>query len=509
LRKRRHSGNLRHRRKHPETMPRKAFAKISRRSFLAASAALAARPAIAATPQPAAAAVDVIIVGAGAAGIAAARRIAAAGRRYVLVEASDHIGGRCVTDAKTFGVSFDRGAHWIYAPDLNPLTKLTPRRGIEVYPAPPSQKIRIGRRYAREGELEDFLAAEVRATRAINDAARRADVPCTQPMPNDLADWRGTVEFMLGPFESGKDLAQFSALDFSKAAERTTANFCRQGLGALLAALAGGVTVQLSTPVKSIDTRRALAVETAKGTLTARAVIVTVSTNVIASGRIQFMPDLPHRNIDAFSRLSLGSYDHIALELAGNPLGLESDDLVFEKSADNHTAAMLANVSGTPLCVVDVAGSFGRDLSGQGEAAMVAFASEWLAKLYGAEIKKSIGRSSATRWNADALTLGAASAAVPGGQLARRIMMESVADTIWFAGEAAHETLWGTLGGAWESGERAAAAVLQRLGPLKATPVEAEAGPKIRAKPVANPARAAPRQERTFSGTPSIMRDER
>src|SRR3984885_6910621 len=215
-------------------MPRKAFAKISRRSFLGASAALAARPAIAATAQPASAAVDVIIVGAGAAGIAAARRIAAAGRRYVLVEASDHIGGRCITDTKAFGVAYDRGAHWIYAPDLNPLTKLTPRRGIEVYPAPPSQKIRIGRRYAREGELEDFLSAEVRATRAINDAARKADIPCEQVMPADLGDWRGTVEFMLGPYGCSKDLAQVSCLDLSKGAERTAAMFCRQGLGALI-----------------------------------------------------------------------------------------------------------------------------------------------------------------------------------------------------------------------------------------------------------------------------------
>ena len=81
-------------------MPRKAPAKISRRCFLATAAALVARPAVAATPQPAPAATDVIIVGAGAAGIAAARRIAAAGRRYVLVEASDHIGGRCVTDTR-------------------------------------------------------------------------------------------------------------------------------------------------------------------------------------------------------------------------------------------------------------------------------------------------------------------------------------------------------------------------------------------------------------------------
>jgi monoamine oxidase len=490
-------------------MSRKVAPRISRRSFLAVSAALAARPALAAPPLSAAAAtgnVDVIIVGAGAAGIAAARRIAAAGRRYALLEAADHVGGRCVTDTRTFGLPFDRGAHWLYTPDLNPLTKLVPPRGTEVYPAPPSQKIRIGRRFAREGELEDFLSAEVRATRAINDAARRADVPCAQAMPNDLGDWRSTVEFMLGPFESGKDLAQLSVLDFSRAAERTTANFCRQGLGALIAGLADGLAVQLSTPVKSIDSRRTLTVETAKGTLTARAVIVTVSTNVIAQGRIQFSPDLPHRNIDAFSRLSLGSYDHIALELPGNPLGLDSDDLIFEKSADNRTAAMLANVSGRPLCVVDVAGAFGRDLAAQGEAAMIAFASDWLAGLFGGEIKKSIGRKSATRWNAEPLTLGAASAAVPGGQLARRIMMEPINDAIWFAGEAAHETLWGTVGGAWDSGERAAAAVLQRLGPLKPGPTEA--APKAKAKPVRTEPRQAPPQ-RSPGGFPSIMREER
>jgi len=54
-------------------------------------------------------------------------------------------------------------------PDLNPVTKLTARRGIEVYPAPASQKVRIGRRYAREGELEDFLALQGRANRAIAD----------------------------------------------------------------------------------------------------------------------------------------------------------------------------------------------------------------------------------------------------------------------------------------------------------------------------------------------------
>ena len=176
-------------------MQTKPMPRLSRRSFLAASAASAAfvaRPAIGA-PTPRTTETDVVIIGAGAAGIAAARRITAANRHFVMIEAADHIGGRCVTDTRTFGIPFDLGAHWIRSPDINPLTKLTPRRGIEIYPAPASQKVRVGLRNAREGELEDFLAAQVRATRAIIDASRKGDIPCAQALPNDLGDWRATI----------------------------------------------------------------------------------------------------------------------------------------------------------------------------------------------------------------------------------------------------------------------------------------------------------------------------
>jgi len=439
---------------------------LSRRSFLAASAATAAsvaRPAIGA-PAPRSTETDVVIVGAGAAGIAAARRIGAANRHFLLIEAADHIGGRCVTDTRTFGTPFDLGAHWIHSPDINPVTKLTPRRGIEIYPAPASQKVRIGLRNAREGELEDFLAAQVRATRAIVDAGRKGDVPCEQALPNDLGDWRSTIEFELGPFACGKDLAKLSAVDFPRIAERRADAFCRQGFGALLAALAAGIPVQLSTPATAIDIGREVEVQTPKGTISARAAIVTVSTNVLTSGRIRFPSEAMQRVLDACTTLSLGSYDHIALQLSGNPLGLESDDLVFEKSTDTHTGAILANVSGTSLCLIEIAGAFGRDLSSKDEATMVNFAGEWLAKLYGGDVKRAVNRATATRWNADPLALGAMSAAGPGGQAARRVLMEPLHDNVWFAGEAAHETLWGTVGGAWESGDRAAEAALRRLG---------------------------------------------
>jgi monoamine oxidase len=482
---------------------------LSRRSFLAGSAALAARPAFAAT-APTSGPVEVVVVGAGSAGIAAARKLAAAGRRYVVIEASDHVGGRCYTETASFGVPFDRGAHWIYLPDVNPLTK-TPRHGLEVYPAPQNQKVRIGRRFAREGELEDFLTAQVRATRAIDDAARKADIPCEQVMPGDLGDWRGTVEFVLGPYNCAKDLAQVSSFDFAKAAEKRAAAFCKQGFGALLAGLAQGLTIELATPAKTIDTRGGVTVETPKGAITARFAIVTVPTNVVASGGLRFAPDLGHHQIDAFGRMSLGSYDHIALELLGNPLGLESDDLFFEKSADTHTAAVLANIGGTSLCTIDVAGAFGRDLSAQGEAAMIAFASDWLANLYGAEVKNAIGRSHATRWNADPYALGAWSAAVPGSQFVRRQFMDPIADGVWYAGEAAHETLWGTVGGAWESGERAADAVLAHLGPLRQNaPAASDATPKRKPQPAHADQQgpgSAPHQY--FGDTPSIMREER
>jgi len=127
---------------------------LNRRNFIAASAALASAPALGAVSAPGE--TDVAIVGAGAAGIAAARKVAAAGRRFVLIEANDHVGGRCVTDTRIFGVPFDRGAHWLHMPDINPVAKLVSRSGLDLYPAPPGQKLRIEvyRRLARLRDLK-------------------------------------------------------------------------------------------------------------------------------------------------------------------------------------------------------------------------------------------------------------------------------------------------------------------------------------------------------------------
>src|SRR5438105_15822155 len=108
---------------------------MTRRGFLSASAAFAATPAIRArawaAPLPREA--DIVVIGAGAAGIAAARRIQAANRKVIVVEAAGQVGGRCLTDTATFGVPFDRGARWMHHPDTNPMIRLARNAGLDAY----------------------------------------------------------------------------------------------------------------------------------------------------------------------------------------------------------------------------------------------------------------------------------------------------------------------------------------------------------------------------------------
>jgi monoamine oxidase len=456
---------------------------MTRRELLSASAAIALAPVVGGrvwgAPLPREA--DIVVIGAGAAGIAAARRIQAANRRVIVVEAASQIGGRCITDTTTFEVPFDRGARWMHNPDTNPMIKLARSAGLDISAAPLSQKIRIGRRNARPGETEEFLAALVRANRAIDDASRgKADVSCASVLPKDLGDWAGTAEFVLGANATGKDLRDISVMDRARTQDRNAAIGCRQGLGVLLAKLGEQVPLALSTPANQIIWGgRDVAVETPAGKIAARAVIVTVSSNVLAAGNIKFTPELPKRQFEAAAKLSLGSYDRIALQLAGNPLGLAREDVLIEQSNSTRTALLSANIGGSSLCTIDVAGSFGRDLSGQGEKAMVAFAEEWLTKLFGSDVAAAIKKSSATRWNAAPFALGAMSVAPPGAQPSRKILVEPTGN-LFLAGEATHETLWGTVDGAWESGERAAEAALRKIGALTEPATTPSRAPKQR-----------------------------
>ena len=235
------------------------------------------------------------MIGAGAAGIAAARRIMAANRKVIVVEAASQIGGRCLTDTATFDVPFDRGARWMHNPDTNPMIKLARAAGLEITtgavgpenPHRPPQRARRRNRGISRG-------AGARQPRHRRGLARRVDVSCASVLPKDLGDWAGTAEFVLGANFAGKDLKEVSVVDKARAQDRNAAIACRQGLGTLIAKLGEQVPVSLSTPASRIAwSSRDVTVETPAGKIAARAAIVTVSSNVLAAGNIKFAPDIP------------------------------------------------------------------------------------------------------------------------------------------------------------------------------------------------------------------------
>ena len=213
----------------------------------------ARRSASAAAPRSSE--VDCVIVGAGAAGIAAARRLAAAGRSFIADRGGE-------PDRRAL---FRRDAQLRRCRSIAARISSTTRTAIR-WPssrrAPGSKSIR--RRPASASASAGATRAKAssriiwprRCAPTAPSRTRRAARPTStalSALPRDLGDWRSTVEFALGPYDSGKDLDEISAMDFSRAGDRDTAAFCRQGYGALLAKLAEGMPVQLDTAAKLVD----------------------------------------------------------------------------------------------------------------------------------------------------------------------------------------------------------------------------------------------------------------
>ena len=355
--------------------------------------------------------------------------------------------------------------------------------------------MRIASRDARDADAEDFASALSRANRAIITAGeQRTDIAAARAVP-DIGDWLPTVSFLLGPAFSSKDLDEVSATDYARAEERDEEAFCRQGLGTILALAAVPLAVQHSTPVTEIDwSGRLITLATPRGTLRARTVVLTVSTAVLAGGAIRFKPGLPPAIASACQRLTLGSYNRIGIELAGNPLRLRDDERVVFKASSPAAMTLRGRVGGTDLAVAGIGGRAGRELEQAGPAAMVAFVTDTLAAHYGAGIRKAIGRTFATRWGLEPTILGAVSAAPPGAQPMRRALAQPIDNRLFVAGEASHETQWGTVGGAWLSGERAADQALRAVG--VAIPLPASPAPPAPPKPERTPKRRQPRRGR-------------
>lgn len=440
---------------------------LSRRRFLTRSAALAALP-LAARAGAAAAEPDVVVIGAGAAGLAATRILRERGVPVVTVEASGRIGGRAHTDTRLFGVPFDLGAHWLHNAADNPFVRYAREQGFHAYPAPVSETLYRGDRKANPAEYAAYRAAHAGAIRAMSAAGRRGEDRSPAAVVPDGGEWHDLVHFVIGPWEMGKDFDDFSCVDWWNS-EDGTDWYCKEGYGALLAHGGRDLEVLLATRAERIRWGgKGVSVDTERGTLRARHCIVTVSTGVLAHGGLRFSPELPAAKEESFHGISMGLYDHIALLFDENVLGTGADEYLLY-NADSHGApspalmGLLTNVSGTRLTLADVGGDFAAELEEAGPDAALDFARSELERIFGARVRRHLVKAHFTRWGRNPLTRGSYASARPGAYPLRAVLREPVAERVWFAGEACSEGEWATVGGAHKSGrltgERVAAAL--------------------------------------------------
>lgn len=437
---------------------------FSRRRFVSLCGAGALVPAMARATTGMPANPDVVIVGAGAAGIAAAHVLREAGTAYVHIEAGGRIGGRAQTDTALFGVPYDLGAHWVQNRTRNPYFNRARASGHRFYKAPETYGIYADTGPATAAQEAALWEVWERVDAAIGTAGRRGkDVAPASVAPAE-GDWARTAWFGIGPWEMGKNMEDFSCLDWWNSADSVDW-YCAQGYGRLVADHAAGLPVMLNTPATRIRWGGdGVVVDTPRGTIRARAAIVTVSTGVLAGGGIAFDPALPPEKEESFHAIAMGDYNHIALRFDADIFGLGEDGYVLHRVDESDEAfGALTNASGTGLAYCDVGGRFAKELERAGEAAAIDFVLGKLRGLIGGDVDRHFLKGHATMWSSDPLVRGCYASARPGGYRMREVLRRPVAERLFFAGEACHGDLWATVGGADISGRQTAEAVLRQL----------------------------------------------
>ncbi|MEQ9260912.1 MAG: NAD(P)/FAD-dependent oxidoreductase [Roseovarius sp.] len=410
---------------------------------------------------------DVVIVGAGIAGLSAARALLAAGHSVVVLEAADRIGGRAFTEAETFGEPFDHGCSWINA-DNNPFLRLAREMGCEVVPhSRDSGAFYVGSRPATEAEEAAYDKAWAKIERAFEKAGEaERDIPAAEIIPADLP-FSGAVQTWIGPMDHGVDLTDLSVLDYWEAAEGEPSYLVREGLGEVARRFGADVPVRLGVRVTGVDwSGQGVAVETSEGTLRARACILTVSTGVLASGAIRFTPALPVAKQEAIADLPMGLLAKIGLQFDGARFGFEPThflDYDVPEVAPSKACFFLTWPFGYRYTVGFVGGQFGWELSRAGEAAAVDYALEEFVRMAGSDARKHFRKGMLTDWAMNPNTLGAYASARPGQYAAREVLAEPLGARLFFAGEAAAGPYAALCSGAYYSGEAAARAAREAL----------------------------------------------
>lgn len=416
--------------------------------------------------------VDVVVIGAGLAGLGAATALRAAGRSALVLEAQGRIGGRAWTThpPELGGAWFDMGAVWLHNAETNPLVPIARAAGETLLRSDELRVERtfVGSREATPEEYADYAGAWQRfEDRAAAILRTRGDAPLAEvarSMPDD--PWAVTVETWEGPIICVASADELSMRDWLRNVLSGSNLVPDGGIGAFVARRLGeGLDIRLNTPVTRIAWGNSgVTVATPRGTIAAHSVIVTVSTGVLQSGTITFDPPLPAPTQAAIQAMPMG----LAVKVALRATTSDRLDLPLHCSLDRQVRR-----SGDPTMGFQcwpykrdyiqgwIGGPVAWDLARAGNAAAIDFALGQLRSLFGTRVDRLFagGTHLVTRWDADPYVRGAYSFVHPGDWGARARLAQPLADGhLLFAGEACHDGMTGTLAGAWFSGQDAARA---------------------------------------------------
>jgi monoamine oxidase len=407
---------------------------------------------------------DVAIVGAGAAGLAAAKTLGELGVPFVLLEASHRIGGRAYTEEIAPGQAFDLGCHWMHSASRNPFVAIADAHGFDYDSLWSSRRMSINGAWASEAEETERDAFLAEAAKRIARAAGAGPDRAAAEVTDRESRWTPLHDYYFSLWTSF-DVDQVSIVDLETYIDTDENWPLKQGYGTLIARHAAGVPVSLNTAVTAIDwSGNALRLTTPKGEVRAKKIIVTVSTAILAGGHIRFDPALPDWKQEAIAALPLGDHNRICLIYDRNVFGADHPEGAAVLGDGAEPMSFSIRPFGYDYVVGLTGGRFAGWLERAGVAASVDLAKENLRKAFGADIVKHMIGHNVTAWREDPWVRGAYSAAQPGQTPQRLRLAEPLDGRVFFAGEATSTESYSTAHGAHLTGIEAARKVTRVLG---------------------------------------------
>ena len=402
--------------------------------------------------------IETVVIGGGAAGIAAARRVHRAGVQCLIVEARARLGGRAWTVAGPSGSALDLGCGWLHSADRNPWVAVAEEQGHTIDKTPPPWRRRSSSLGFPKGGQREFLTAQEEFFSRVSEYAQKEPDVSAAALLAPGCRWNDLIN-AVGTYISGAELDRISARDFDNFDDTSVNWRVVEGYGATIAACGEELPVALNCPVQRIDHRgKRLKIETQQGVITADQTIVTMPSAILAEAENLFSPMLPDKT-QAAQGLPLGLADKLFLSLE-NAEEFEKDSRLFGAIDRIATATYHIRPFGRPQIEGFFGGTLAAELERAGERAFFDFAVSELTGLLGNTFAQRVKPIHIHRWAADPFARGSYSYARPGMADCRAKLAAPVDGRLFFAGEACSLGDFSTAHGGWITGVAAADQVL-------------------------------------------------